>query len=123
MNFNNMLIGSEDPKRLVEYYSSLFGKPAMEEGGYAGWQIGSGFIAVGPHDEVSGKNAQPGRLLWNVESADVQGDFARFKAAGAIVVREPYNPAGPGGEGMLIATFADPDDNYFQLQSPWRPAE
>lgn len=121
MNFNNILIGSEDPKRLVEYYSALFGKPGMEEGGYAGWQIGTGFIAVGPHDQVHGKNTAPGRLLWNVESSDVPGDFARFKAAGAIVVREPYNPGDPGGTDMLIATFADPDDNYFQLQSPWQP--
>ena len=121
MNFNNILIGSEDPQRLVGYYSGLFGKPAMEEGGYAGWQIGSGFVSVGPHDEVHGKNASPGRLLWNIESTDVPGDFARFVAAGAIVVREPYNPGDPGGPEMLIATFADPDDNYFQLQSPWEP--
>ena len=63
-----------------------------------------------------GKNAQPGRLLWNIESADVQADFDRFKAAGAIVVREPYDPGG-GSDGS-IATFADPDDNYFQLMSP-----
>ncbi|MEP7040971.1 MAG: VOC family protein [Chloroflexota bacterium] len=123
MNFNNILIGSDDPQRLVEYYSKLFGKPGMEEGGYAGWQIGSGFISVGPHDEVHGKNEQPGRLLWNVESEDVAADFARFKEAGAIVVREPYNPGGPGDDAMLVATFADPDDNYFQLQSPWRPSE
>jgi predicted enzyme related to lactoylglutathione lyase len=123
VNFNNILIGSEDPKRLVEYYSSLFGKPAMEDGGYAGWQIGSGFVSVGPHDEVTGQNQQPGRILWNVESADVPGDFARFKAAGATVVREPYNPGGTGDDSMLIATFADPDNNYFQLVSPWRPAE
>jgi predicted enzyme related to lactoylglutathione lyase len=123
VNFNNILIGSEDPKRLVDYYSSLFGKPAMEDGGYAGWQIGTGFVSVGPHDEVTGQNQQPGRILWNVESADVPGDFARFKAAGATVVREPYNPGGPGDDSMLIATFADPDNNYFQLQSPWRPAE
>ena len=123
MNFNNILIGSEDPQSLVEYYSKLFGKPGMEEGGYAGWQIGTGFISVGPHDEVHGKNEQPGRLLWNVESEDVAADFARFKEAGAIVVREPYNPGAPGDDTMLIATFADPDDNYFQLQSPWRPSE
>jgi len=121
VDFNNLLIGSEDPGRLKEYYSRLFGKPAMEDGGYSGWQIGTGFLAVGPHDQVTGKNAQPGRLLWNIASADVQGDFERFKAAGAIVVREPYNPGGPAD--MLIATFADPDDNYFQLQSPWRPVE
>lgn len=121
MNFNSILIGSEDPQRLVEYYSRILGKPAMEDGGYAGWQIGTGFVSVGPHDEVTGKNAQPGRLLWNIESADVPGDFDRFKAAGAVVVREPYNPAGPGGPGMLIATFSDPDDNLFQLISPWQP--
>ena len=121
MNFNNILIGSEDPKRLTDFYSRLFGKPAMEDGGYSGWQIGSGFVAVGPHDEVKGRNAHPGRLLWNIESTDVKGDFDRLKAAGAIVVREPYNPGGPAD--MLIATFADPDDNYFQLQSPWQPGE
>jgi predicted enzyme related to lactoylglutathione lyase len=119
VKFNSLLIGSEDPQRLVEYYSRLFGKPAMEDGGYTGWQIGSGFISVGPHDEVTGKNAHPGRLIWNIESADVQGDFDRLKAAGAIVIREPYTfEEAPGSS---IATFADPDDNYFQLVSPWEP--
>ena len=116
MNLNSILIGSEDPRRLTEYYGKLFGKPGMEDGGYTGWQIGTGWITVGPHDQVRGKNAQPGRIIWNIESADVKGDFERFRAAGARVVREPYNlgPA-PGG---WIATLADPDDNYFQLVSP-----
>ena len=41
MNFNSILIGSEDPGRLAEYYTKLFGKPAMEEGGYTSWMIGS----------------------------------------------------------------------------------
>ena len=89
----------------------------MSEGGYTGWQIGSGFLTVGPHNEVNGKNAQPGRIIWNIETADVKGDFERFKAAGAIVVAEPYGFE----EGQIdawIATLADPDDNYFQLMSP-----
>ena len=34
MNFNNILIGSEDPGRLVEYYTRLFGAPTMEDGSY-----------------------------------------------------------------------------------------
>ena len=123
MKFNNILIGSEDPQRLVDYYTKLFGKPGMEEGGYAGWQIGSGFVAVGPHSEVHGQNPQPGRLIWNIESADVQGDFERLKAAGAIVVRDPYAfDGGPDtGPSVAIATLADPDDNYFQLMSPMGP--
>ncbi len=120
MNFNSILIGTEDPKRLTEYYTKLLGKPTMEDSGYSGWLIGSGWVTIGPHDQVTGKNPQPGRLLWNIETADVRGEFDRLVAAGATVVREPYDP----GEGSdqsaqgLIATFSDPDGNYFQLMSP-----
>jgi predicted enzyme related to lactoylglutathione lyase len=116
MNFNSILIGSEDPGRLTAFYSKLFGKPGFDEGGYAGWQIGNGWLTVGPHDQVKGGNAQPGRLIWNIESPDVRGDFDRLKAAGATVVTEPYTM----GEApdALIATLSDPDDNYFQLVSP-----
>jgi predicted enzyme related to lactoylglutathione lyase len=119
MNFNSILIGSADPGRLVDYYTRLFGEPAMSEGGYTGWLLGSGFVTVGPHSEVTGKNAQPGRLIWNIETADVRGDFDRMKAAGGIVVREPYSFE--GYPDSLIATLADPDDNYFQLMSPMSP--
>ncbi len=119
MNFNNILIGSADPQRLADYYTKLFGKPTMEDGGYTGWLIGSGFVTVGPHSEVSGKNPQPGRLIWNIETPDVKGEFDRMKAAGAIVVREPYEFE--GAPGSAIATLSDPDDNYFQLTSPFSP--
>jgi predicted enzyme related to lactoylglutathione lyase len=116
MNFNSILIGSEDPGRLAAYYTKLFGEPGWEDGGYTGWQLGNGGLTVGPHDQVKGRNAQPGRLIWNIESADVQGDFDRLKAAGATVVTEPYTMG--EAPGALIATLADPDDNYFQLVSP-----
>jgi predicted enzyme related to lactoylglutathione lyase len=113
MNLNSILIGSDNPDRLVEFYRKLFGEPMWDEGGYTGWLIGSGALTVGAHDQVTGKNVHPGRIIWNIESTDVRGHFERFKAAGATVVTEPY------GEGNdLIATFADPDDNYFQLMSP-----
>jgi predicted enzyme related to lactoylglutathione lyase len=119
MQFNSILIGSEDPQRLVDYYTKLFGSPTMSDGGYTGWQLGSGFVTVGPHDQVHGKNAQPGRIIWNVETADVKADFDRFVTAGAIVVREPYDFEEM--PGSWIATLADPDDNYFQLMSPMEP--
>ena len=118
MNFNSILIGSADPGRLTEYYSKLLGEPAFSEGGYTGWQLGSGWVTIGPHDQVSGKNAQPGRLIWNLETADVRGEFERMKAAGAIVVREPYTMDEDTTDSGFIATFANPDDNYFQLMSP-----
>ena len=116
MNFNSILIGSEDPKRLVEYYSRLFGAPTMSDGDYTGWLIGSGFVTVGPHSEVHGKNSTPGRLIWNIETSDVKGEFERLKAARAIVVREPYSFE--QFPDAWIATLADPDGNYFQLVTP-----
>jgi predicted enzyme related to lactoylglutathione lyase len=120
MNFNSILIGSENPQTLVDYYSRLLGEPTWNEGGYTGWQLGSGAVTVGPHSEVHGKNAHPGRIIWNIETADVKGEFERFKAAGAIVVREPYG-FGDDANQADIATLADPDDNYFQLASPMTP--
>jgi predicted enzyme related to lactoylglutathione lyase len=117
MNLNSIMIGSENPKRLTDYYTKLFGKPGWDEGDFCGWQLGSGFIAIGPHDQVKGKNRHPGRVMWNIETPDVKGEFDRLVAAGGTVVQEPYRP-GDGAAEMWVATFSDPDDNYFQLMSP-----
>ena len=116
MNLNSILIGSEQPEVLAAFYTKLFGEPAWNEGGYVGWQLGNGGVTVSPHDQVKGKNQQPGRVIWNVETSDVKGDFDRFVAAGATVVQEPYRP--DDEQDMWVATFSDPDDNYFQLVSP-----
>ncbi len=116
MNLSSILIGSADPQRLADYYRGLFGEPEWEDGGYTGWRLGSGAVMVGPHDQVGGQNREPGRIIWNIECPDVQGDFERLKAAGATVVREPYHPG--EGDDVWIATLADPDGNYFQLASP-----
>ena len=121
MNFNNILVGSENPDRLVDYYTRLLGTPTMSEGGYTGWLIGTGFLNVGPHSEVHGANPEPGRIIWNIESDDVRGDFARMKAAGATVIREPYEF--DEAPGYAIATLADPDNNYFQLVTRMEPRE
>jgi predicted enzyme related to lactoylglutathione lyase len=118
MNLNSILIGSEDPGRLVEYYTRLFGEPGWNDGGYTGWMIGTGAVTIGAHDKVHGRNTEPGRVIWNIESSDVAGDFARFKAAGATVVQEPYHMDEGEGVEASIATFSDPDNNYFQLMTP-----
>lgn len=119
MKLSSIMIGSAEPKVLADYYKALFGEPRWDDGGFVGWDFGGSGFAVGPHDQVTGKNTQPGRVIWNLETTDVQGDFDRLKAAGGIVVAEPYEV----GQGMSIATFADPEDNYFQLMSPMSPPE
>ena len=55
-----------------------------------------------------------------MEEADVRGTFERLKAAGAIVIQEPYEM--DGSPGFAIATLADPDGNYFQLTTPYESA-
>src|SRR5262245_12221381 len=118
MNLNSILVGSEEPKRLVDFYTKLFGDPTWDDGAYAGRQIGTGLCSAGRQDQVKGANEPRGRIIGTMETADVQGDFDRLRSAGATVVQEPYTP-GDGSDGdMSIATFADPDGNYFQLVSP-----
>jgi predicted enzyme related to lactoylglutathione lyase len=118
MDLNNIMIGSEDPQPLVDFYTKIFGEPGWSEGGYTGWRIGSGGLMIGPHDQVKGKNAHPGRLIWNLETDDVRGEFDRISATGATVIQEPYSPSADGAPDILLCTFADPDDNYFQLATP-----
>ena len=119
LSFNSVLVGSEDPKALSEFYTKVLGEPGWQDDVYTGWQAGSGFLMVGPHSEVKGRNEMPGRIILNFETPDVQAEFARVKELGASVVREPYRPGGDGdAPEMWLATFEDPDGNYFQLASP-----
>ena len=116
MELNGIMIGSEEPKRLADYYSKVLGEPQWTEEGMWAWELGSAWLSVMEHDQVKGANETPGRILWNLESDDVPGEFERFKAAGATVVLEPYHPE--QADEMWVATFSDPDGNYFQLMSP-----
>jgi predicted enzyme related to lactoylglutathione lyase len=117
LDFRFVLIGSEEPKALSEFYAKVLGDPGWDEGGFVGWQTGSAGLMIGPHSEVKGRSETPGRMILNFETPDVQGEFERIKGLGTPVVREPYQPGGDAPE-MWLATFEDPDGNYFQLASP-----
>ena len=121
MNFNSILIGSENPDALAAFYAKLLGEPTFKDESYSTWLVGSGSVSIGPHSEVKGRNATPGRLIWNIETTDVKGEAERFKAAGATVVAEPYSFE--GYPDAWIATFEDPDGNYFQLMTPMEAPE
>ena len=116
MNLNSVAIGSENPKRRRLLHEGVR-RPAWSDGGFTVWQLGTGGVMVGPHDQVHGANTEPGRVMWNIETPDVQGEFERMVAAGATVVQEPYQPDAASSE-MSLCTFSDPDGNYFQLASP-----
>ena len=116
LNLNSVMIGTKQTKVLAAFYEKVIGKPpdmVDSANGFFGWQVGSGFLGVLEHSEMGGNAKDPGRVMLNFESSQVQEDFERIKALGGKVVRAPYKI----DEGW-IATLADPDGNYFQLMSP-----
>lgn len=118
LNFSSIMIGSEDPKKLTVFYKKVFDQePDWTDGDWAGFKVGDCMITIGPHSEVKGKNSSPERILLNFETFRVEEEFERIEKTGAKVIAAPYHPG--EGEDMTIATFADPDGNYFQLMSPW----
>ena len=122
LNFNSLIIFSENPKPLSEFYKKVFqSDPVWDGDGYTSFKVGDGMITVGPHSEVHGESKNPERMMFFLETKDVKGEFERIKELGTKVIKEPYHAdEDPDGEGQ-IATFADPDNNYFQLASPMKP--
>jgi predicted enzyme related to lactoylglutathione lyase len=118
IRFTSVMIGSGHPDALGDFYAGVLDRPAdMKEGGWYGWQFGGAWLMIGEHSEVKGQSAQPQRVILNLEAKEVDAEFGRIKSGGANVIKEPYEL-----EGMRIATFADPDGNYFQIMSPWEGA-
>ena len=113
------MLGSEQPKVLAEFYVGVLGrKPDMsEEDKWWGWMVGSAFLGIGAHSEVHGISKEPPRIMFTFETKEVKEEFERIKGTGATAIKEPYQMSEE--HGMWIATFADPDGNYFQLMSPW----
>ncbi len=120
MKFTGVMIGSENPKALGEFYTKIFGKPGWQQDDWYGFDIGGSNLMIGGHSEVKGSNNVPGRLMMAFECDDIKADFARIKELGAKVVAEPYQPNKDTSPDTWLATLADPDGNYFQLATPWK---
>lgn len=116
LKLNSIMIGTTQPAAMVALYEKVLGKPADmvdQDSGFWGWQVGNEFFSVLKHSAMVGKAKDPGRVMFNFETAQVKEEFERIKALGATVIKEPYEMG-----GGWIATLADLDGNYFQLVSP-----
>ena len=115
LNLNSVMIGTTQPAVLAAFYEKVLGPVGMsdEENGFWGWQVGGAYLSILNHSEMGGKTKDPGRVMFNFETTEVKEEFERIKAAGATIIREPYEMG-----GGWIATLADPDGNYFQLVTP-----
>lgn len=116
LNLNSIMIGTKQLKAMATFYEKVLGKAAGMvdlENGFYGWEVGSVYLSLLDHSEMGGKTKDPGRVMFNFETAQVKEEFDRIKAFGGAVVKEPYEMG-----GGWVATLADPDGNYFQLVTP-----
>jgi predicted enzyme related to lactoylglutathione lyase len=116
LDLKSVMVGTTQLEVMAHFYEKVFARPAdmVDEGNEFGWKLGSSYLILGHHSEMKGATREPGRLMYNFETRQLQEEFERIKATGAKVVAEPYEMA-----GLWIATFADPDGNYFQLMTPF----
>jgi len=117
VKLRQMMIGSAQPEVLGDFYGKVLGKPDWSGHGWSAWKVGDAYLMIGEHSEVKGRAREPQRVILNFESRTYRKDYERIKALGAKVVKELYEM-----DGGWIATFADPDGNYFQITSPWKMA-
>jgi predicted enzyme related to lactoylglutathione lyase len=118
LNFNSVLLFSENPKKLVEFYTKVFDKKpdwTMED--YSGFQVGGCILGIMAHDQVHGANSDPNRLILNLETKEFKDEYERIKKV-ARMKKEAYKMEMDKMPSVEIATFIDPDGNLFQLMTP-----
>jgi predicted enzyme related to lactoylglutathione lyase len=119
---NSILLFSENPKILADFYQMIFdSEPSWTNGEYVEFKAGNIYFEVAPHSKVHGKSSTPERFLFNFHVKDVEAEFNRLKQLGVAIIKEPYQPK--EDTRLKIATFADPDGNYFQLMTAWEDFE
>lgn len=114
----SILLSSENPQALGTFYSQKVGlKKTMEmevgekgEKGFA-FEMKDCSLYIMHHSKVSGKNNEPERIMFNLETDDIEKEVKKLDKAGVKKVQDIYHMESYG----YIATFADIDDNYFQL--------
>lgn len=118
MKLNSIILFSDKPKELLEFYKKVLNMdPDWSNGEYSDFKTGGAYFEIGPHDEVHGKNKTPERLLLNFHVKDVEAEFKRIKNLGAKTIKSPY--VSEEDTRLTIATFEDPDGNYFQIMTDW----
>lgn len=89
----SVLLFSENPEKLAEFYKETLG------------------LRVGMEGEYGGKNREPERYMVNFEVDDIENEVKKLEKAKVKKIQDIYHVQDYG----KIATFVDPDGNYFQL--------
>ncbi|MGP3967930.1 VOC family protein [Streptomyces sp. 6N223] len=111
-----LVLGSIDPQRLYDWYKAAFAPeagPQPAEMPVLALELGGTWLIFEHRDDVGEKAAEPGRVLFNIEVADIRAAESRLTAMGARWIRPVEEPS--PGEPVMLATVEDPDGNYPQI--------
>ena len=116
----SILLFTGSAKKLAAFYRETVGLKVTFEGvmGEHGEEIysfemkkGGPGLNVIDHSDVKGKSKDPKRFIFNLEVDAIEREVARLKKAGVKLIQDTYHIQEYG----YVATFTDPDGNYFQL--------
>ena len=108
---NSVIIWTDDVARLVPFYRDVLGLDAELFGDeFAAFLAGGPQVVLGKHSHVRGRSKDPNRVMVNLTVDDCRAEYERLRAKGVEFVREPEED-----QGLIIATFTDPDGNTLQL--------
>jgi predicted enzyme related to lactoylglutathione lyase len=104
-------INTEDPQRLMAFYTDVVGLPKNPNAGDFSVDAGATTIGFDGHSEVKGATREPARVLVDFFVDDIAAEQKRLEGKGVKFTRSQ----GREEWGGIISTFADPDGNLLQL--------
>lgn len=108
---NSILLASTDPERLRTWYvAALDPEENTDMGVYRVLKFGEFYMMIDSRTDVSDKNPEPGRVIFNFDVADARAVVARINDLGVSWLAELEDR-----DGSLFATAIDPDGNYVQV--------
>ena len=117
MQLGALHINTDRPDVIADFYGKVLqSDPPFSTEDLTEYIINDFRLEIMRHSEISGRNKDGARLMFNLMVDDVPAEFDRITDLGAEVIAEPYE-FDTDDAHLTIATLADPDGNYFQLVS------
>ena len=106
-----LILNSDDPQELFEFYRDVVGLPPKPEIGEHAVDAAGVGVTFDTHSEATGAAKEPARQIVSFFVDDVAAERARMESLGARFIRKE----GREYWGGIISTFVDPAGNYGQI--------
>ncbi len=110
--FAGVILWTDNLEAMTDFYRDTLGlTPHSVRPYFVAFKLGGLRLSIGEHSDVTGRTREPHRVMVNLETDDIKGDFERLHSQGVRFIRTPEREHWGG----WVATFEDPDGNMLQL--------